>query len=124
MFAIQLLPPSESDPEQGRFGMIIIGDCSERFACYAMDIGFDDIENVWRSQLQKLIGGEIAVALVYDPRFAWIIYREGSSCFVQQKLSLDGSFSKIARRQIIDEDGQRISEWTTTISAINQFLKG
>jgi hypothetical protein len=67
--------------------------------------------------------GKPAVALVHDPRSAWVIYRENDLCFVQQKLSLDGRFSDLQPRETTTEDGEEISEWPTTIEAIRQFLQ-
>jgi hypothetical protein len=50
------------------------------------------------------------------------VYREGNLCFVQQRLSLDGRFDDLLPRQTKTEDGERVSEWSTTLEAIRQFV--
>jgi hypothetical protein len=71
---------------------------------------------------EKLLVGKSAVGLIHDPRFAWIIYREGDSCFVQQRLAINGQFFPVAPRRTCNEDGDRISEWTTNVEEIERFL--
>lgn len=122
MFAIRVLPLSQSDSDGQRLGEITIDDFEEQFACNPVDIAIDQMETHWRHQLAKIVRGETVVALVRDPRFAWIIYREGDQCFVQERLSLDGNFKRIGPRKTQTEDGHSVSEWTTTVSAIRQFI--
>ncbi len=68
------------------------------------------MEARWREQLRELIGGAPVVPLVHDPRFAWVFYREGEKCYVQQKFSPDGEFWDLLPRCIKTEDGWRVSE--------------
>ncbi len=123
MFSIRVLPPEESDIDGVRLGEIIIGDFTEQFACYTILEPVDRLDNLWRMELHKLIDGAASVALVHDPRFAWIIYREGGHCFIQQALSLNGDFGKrLATRVTLTEEGYTVSEWQTNISTIAQFI--
>ena len=119
MFAIRLLPASEHGPEGEALGEIAVGTFTERFACYVPG----SPEPEWRSKLQALLDGEPVAALVHDPRFAWVIYREGDCCFVQQRFSVDGRFDDLLPRQTKTEEGERISEWSTTLDAIRRFVQ-
>lgn len=123
MFAIRILPATESDIDRQRLGEITIGEFTEQFACYPDGASFDELDRVWRAELRKLVDGASAVALTHDPRFAWVIYREGQSCFIQQVFSPDGAFrGRLASHTAVTEDGHRVSEWNTTVSAIAEFL--
>lgn len=123
MFAIRVLPTTEIDVDDQRLGEISIGEFTERFACHPSGASIDELDRVWRAALRKLVDGATSVALVHDPRFAWVIYREGRSCFVQQVLSPDGDFrDHLASRTAVTEDGHRVSEWNTDVSAIAHFF--
>ena len=123
MFSIRALPTIEGDIDGQRLGEISINEFTEQFACYPIGTTVDDLDRVWRDELRKLVGGAAAVALVHDPRFAWIIYRDGQNCFVQQVFSPDGDFHKhLVSRTTVTEDGHGVSEWSIDVSAIAQFL--
>ncbi len=123
MFAIRTLPATVSDVEGQRLGEISIDGFTEQFACYPVGVSVNELDLVWKAELRKLVNGADAVALTHDPRFAWVIYRDGQNCFVQQVFSPDGDFrDHLASRTIVTESGQRVSEWNTEVSAIAQFL--
>jgi hypothetical protein len=122
MFDICLLPNTERGPDGQRLGRITVGDFTERFPCHDACVSVDEFVTLWKSQLRSLFEGQPAVALVHDPRFAWIVYREGPQCFVQQRFSLDGCFEMIEPRQTVSEDGDRISEWSIGLQAIAEFI--
>jgi hypothetical protein len=96
------------------------GDFRETFACHSED--FARLEDGWRARLLALVEGEPAVVLRHDPRFAWIVYREGDNCYVQQRLSADGSFADVLPRVTTTEDGDAVSEWATSVDAVGSFL--
>ena len=120
MFAIRLLPPTRVGLDGQRLGEIVVGDFRETFACHSDD--FAGLEDNWRERLRALVEGEPAVVLRHDLRFAWIVYREGADCYVQQRLSVDGSFADVLPRVTTTEDGDAVSEWATTLAAVGQFL--
>jgi hypothetical protein len=120
MFAIRLIPPTQVGPDGQRLGEIVVGDFRETFSCHAEDV--DGLEILWRERLLALIKGEPVVLLRHDPRCAWVVYREDAECYIQQRLSLDGSFPNLLPRVAITEDGDVVSEWVTSLSAIGQFL--
>ncbi len=123
MFSIRILSSIQNDVDGQRLGEIAIDGFTERFACCRVDVSVNELDRVWRAELRNLVNGAAAVALAHDPRFAWVIYRNGQSCFVQQAFSPDGDFrDHLASRTTVTEDGQSVSEWTTDVSSIAQFL--
>jgi hypothetical protein len=124
MFNIRLVSTVENRPgdEPGeRFGSIPINNVTERFGCCDAAVPVDDFASEWRKQLLSLVAGRKVIALVHDPRFAWIVYREGDQCYVQQRLALDGCFDRIPPRQTVGDDGGPISEWSITIKDIKNL---
>ena len=124
MFAIHLLPPSKRGGDGERLGRITIGDFTELFACHPpRGASIRSMPARWRRQLRRLVRGETsAVALVHDPRFAWIVYRVRHRCYIQQSLFLDGDFSHIEPRCTHSDEGQRVSEWSTSIDDVTSFI--
>jgi len=122
MFEIQLLK-GERGPDGQRLGVITVGDFTERFACCAIIGNVDALPEQWLTALRSLCDGALSVALVHDPRFAWLIYREAENCFVQQRMSLDGDLQSIPPRETVTEDGDRISEWAVGLPEIRQFVE-
>ncbi len=85
----------------------------------------------WSDELRLLVGGVPAVALPTASNMAWVLYRFGSEALVQHMLMLpgvgptlsrDGKVGDIPAHAAISEDGERISEWATTIEAISAFV--
>jgi hypothetical protein len=124
MFSIRLLPPVRRGSEGQRLGEIVVGGFREVFSCYPAGARVDDLPSVWRAELAALVRGERVALLRHDPRFAWVVYREGEECFVQQRLSIDGEFHGLLPRVVTTEDGAPVSEWPTSLAAICQYLDG
>jgi hypothetical protein len=121
MFYIRVLPEQEKSSTGERLGQICIGNFSEKFVCSLTPV--EKLESNWTNQLRSLIEGAYSVALLHDSRFAWIVYREDRKCFVQQALSLTGGFIEhLDCRVTKTEDGEPISEWSTTIEEISEFI--
>jgi CdiI N-terminal domain len=116
MFSIRRLPPTVRGIDGEQLGEVTVGDFVERFAIWPSSAPD------WKAELQRLIDGAPVVALIHDPRFAWVVYREGDACFVQQRLSLDGRFDGLLPRKTVMEDGDPISEWATSIEEISNFV--
>ena len=122
MFAIRLLSESELGPSGERLGEITVGTFCERFACSSAGVSIEHLEGQWIDALKALIAGSPAVALPHDPRFAWVVYREGKDCYVQQRLSPQGRFDDLLPRETVSSEGDRISEWSTSLAAIERFV--
>jgi hypothetical protein len=124
MFAIRLLPPEIRGTNGERLGEIVIDDFRECFACHLASGVDGEPEASWRAALAALTESESVAVLRHDPQCAWVIYREGDECFVQQRLSLSGTFESLLPRTITTEDGDAVSMWTTSVAAVRQFLDG
>ena len=121
MFAVHLLPLDQLGANGERLGEIVVGDFRERFACHLAD-AILGLEASWRAELTELADGKRVAVLQHDPRCAWIVYREGGECFVQQRLSLDGTFGGLMPRVTTTEEGDAVSTWATSLAAIQRFL--
>ena len=125
VFSIRLLPEDLRTDDGARIGEIRIDNFREQFACYPAIEGssVDGIEFEWLRQLALLCAGHPAVALVHDPRFAWVFYRVGADCFIQQCFARDGNFeSHIQARVTAASDGQVVSEWKCAIQDIHEGI--
>lgn len=122
MFAIRLLPPDCQGTDGERLGEIVVGDFQERFSCYPVGGAFGNFEANWRAELVALAHGGPVALLRHDPRLAWLVYREGDECLVQQRLSTNGEFTGLLPRTVTTDDGDELSTWATTVAAIRQFL--
>ena len=116
---------------------IVVGDWQEAFALAPMTGHADPRETlptVWRRELQRLVGGASAVVLPAQPGRAWVLYREAGEVFVQDQLfladdgagqmALDDAKFVVRPRRAKSDDGQSVSEWNTSIRAIQIFLEG
>ena len=121
MFSIVVLPKSERGPDGERLGRITVGDFSERFGCYGSAAQICRMDSTWRAKLAAITEGALAVALVHDPRFAWVVFREGDDCFIQQIGSLTRKFGKLLPRSV-PTARRPISQWSCSVLAIQEFL--
>jgi hypothetical protein len=125
-------------------GKIVIGDFQETFAASLRFWTRDDYVRHWRSALEKLISGADRSALITDyveppPRPSansylvwWPLYRYGDTVYVQNHIllfeqlirpfSAECPWDSVRDRQVVNEDGQNISEWATTVGDIKYFL--
>jgi hypothetical protein len=99
-----------------------------------------EYESHWRNELRSLVAGAAKVALVvsYNAPGAdsnmeiWRVYRDGEWARFQNQLlpysALPRDFAMsrlndcIADRRILNDDGQRISEWGVHLRDIETFL--
>lgn len=130
-FSIELLPRSETAPNNIRLGRIYVGDFTERFGVYSILEPFDLIVDQWRAELQKLVNGSASVGLATSPNMAWILYRFGAEIRVHQAIAVDESglvisdkmqVTSIPRYEDSSADGERISEWITSVDDVRAFL--
>ena len=133
MFSIKILRSDvATGPDGQRLGEIVVGTFRERFAAYWRQADSPEIvEAEWAASLQQLLDGKSAIALRTDPRFAWILYREDRKVYVQQQglfpswegsLGSDGMIESVPPRRTLTDEGERISEWQTTVEDIRDFL--
>ncbi|MEV5781334.1 hypothetical protein ACGFWD_41850 [Streptomyces sp. NPDC048448] len=131
-FAIEVASPGA--------GRIVVGDFTETFP---MDLTFWDsghYEKSWANALRRLEEADVVtsclVSSITDPKtanfiFCWPLYRIRGDVFAQNSLiifnELDSAFDpespwhSVSPREIVDEDGNRISEWCTDIETVREF---
>ncbi|WP_282704300.1 hypothetical protein [Streptomyces sp. CC219B] len=143
-FSIKVIDDSVSEgatpsPSEA-VGRIWVGSFTETFL---MDLSFwsvDEYRRSWEGALRKLEGSEkeisCLIASITDPAASnfiscWPMYRDGDMIHVQNSLifldELDEPFDPqepwryVEPHREVDEDGNRISEWVTSVSEVRQF---
>lgn len=118
---------------------IIIGDITERLHIPISYWSLGDYKRSWISSLAQGIDNKKHSALtvsMYEPVltnfiFVWVVYYHGDVAFIQNKiifLNECHNFTPqtindfIGERETHNEDGMRISEWTTDLSSVVAFL--
>jgi hypothetical protein len=97
-------------------------------------------EQQWLRALRRIVqfgGNSGLITAVADPKESnmltwWPLYREGDWVYVRNSLclfdqltvpvNLDEPSQMVRPRNPLTEDGHKISEWRTSIQAIEQFL--
>ncbi|MGA5035848.1 hypothetical protein ACPCA8_02175 [Streptomyces capoamus] len=127
---------------EGAIGCITVGDFEENFL---MDLTYWDVEQYqksWARSLRVLERGDdvtsCLISSITDPAdsnfiFCWPLYRSGEIVYIQNSIifleDLAEGFNPaepwrfVEPRSTVDEEGNKISEWQTTISAIRRFSK-
>lgn len=142
-FTISLDPFSTRLPdwELGAYlGRIEIGERVEEFVASATLWTADEYRGQWRTAVNRVVTQRAPSALITsvdDPLrstmlFWWPLYPENDHVHVQNAIlffdqldrpfNLDRADQFIPPRETHDEDGAPISEWTTSVSALAQFL--
>ncbi|MEZ6142294.1 MAG: hypothetical protein R3B84_17175 [Zavarzinella sp.] len=122
MFDICLLSASTLGPDGQRLGTITVGNHTEDFACWPTDHPVEDFPSLWRQKLGVLVAGQPGVALIHDPRFAFIVYRDGQQCLITQRLSLDGQFDPVEKPPLLTEDGEKYDLWMVDFESVAKFV--
>ena len=121
-------------------GEIVLGDFRENFAASLYQWSKADYEAQWRNAIRTLLEGSKSALMVHyvSPEFAdnfewWPMYRVGDVVYLQNHLpwydQLPGPFSPenmlsfVKDRITINEDGNRISEWSVKLSDIEAFAR-
>jgi hypothetical protein len=143
-FSIEFPPCSTEEfweDQRARTGRITLGDFTEDFMAlldYWLPANY---EFQWQDAVHKIVGGTPVGALITDMHdlskahhlVSWPMYREGDQVFIQNRLlflnelgrpnTIEGLIERIGERQTKNEDGQRISEWSVSISDLESFLR-
>ncbi|MFB7282728.1 hypothetical protein ACFCZV_37110 [Streptomyces hydrogenans] len=145
-FAIEVMsedPPFPMRQGSGATGVITVGDFAESFYMDLSFWGIEDYRRSWRDSLRVALerseSDSCLVTSLTDPMasefiFCWPVYRRGEDVFVQNSILFLGElerefsplepWSSVRSRVTSDEDGNVISEWRTTVSAVLEFLGG
>jgi hypothetical protein len=145
MFAIELQSQQEARQEDGdsaeASGRIVIGDFTETFRVPLGFWGESDYRRSWRLAFELLNANPHAISCLMtsmtDPGNSnflgcWPMYREGEDVFIQNALifldEIEEDFDpaapwdSVGPREVIDEDGNKISEWITSMSSLREFF--
>jgi CdiI N-terminal domain len=122
-------------------GTLRLGEQNEYFESVLGFWGTDEYEEIWTAGLRRLIVGAstscLATSITYPPNTnfveVWPLYREESDVYVQNHLifleqlshELDPAapWESVSPRSVVNEDGERISEWRVSIDDIGEFLE-
>ena len=139
-FAIGIVDPGPDADGHAR-GFIRVGDFREEFTVTLNHRSIQDYQHHWLNALQRLVHGASAVGLMTwmnapdSPGHfrAWLLYREGELAYAQDRLypwpDIQPLFDEeeqlvdIGQRQTHTEEGERISEWSLPMSAVEAFLR-
>ena len=145
MFAIELQSQREAGEMNGgpaeASGRIVIGDFTETFN---VPLGFwdeSDYRRSWRQAFEVLNTNPHSTSCLMtsmtDPDSSnflacWPMYREGEDVYIQNAIifldEIEGAFDPAAPwgwvgpRHGVDEDGNKISEWTTDMDSLREFF--
>jgi hypothetical protein len=146
MFAIELQSQPKADEEGDggpaeACGRIVIGDFTETFTVPLGFWGESDYYCSWRQAFEVLAASPTSTSCLMtsmtDPSnsnflVCWPMYREDENVYIQNAIifldEIDGAFdpaapwSYIGPRLGIDEDGNKISEWLTTMDSLREFF--
>ena len=134
--------PNLEPGEKAVYGEITIANFRERFYASIEYWSGEDYRRQWIDAIGRLLGGSEhttsgLIADMHDPSTAnlitcWALYREVSKVYVHNKLlfldKLSHPFrieeigSYIGGREIVTEEGDKISEWTTSVAELKEFL--
>ncbi|WP_263365363.1 hypothetical protein [Edaphobacter bradus] len=121
-------------------GELVLGEFKENFVASLYQWNKADYEAQWRDAIKAILkGSKSALAVWYvAPEFSdnlewWPMYREGNVIHVQNHLlfydqltrpfSQENMLSFIRDRRTINEDGERISEWSVELSEVEEFAR-
>jgi hypothetical protein len=139
-FEIRFLSAPETPaPSGSAYGEIRIGSFRERFESDLSFWSTSDYERQWRTGASRILQTDRAALITSmgDPSSAnfirwWPMYRQGEMVIFHEHLlfleELTTPFDpemteKFVRdRETLTEDGQPISEWTTSLDTIRAFL--
>jgi len=118
-----------------------ISDYRERFLASLSRWSKADYEDHWLKALRRLLSaeGKSALITVYQhPSESshlewWPLFREHDTVYVQNHILVFGdlprlfreeeAFSFLSSRRTVDEDGEAVSQWQTSIEDIRRFLE-
>lgn len=124
------------------YGKIQIGDFSERFIMY---LGYWDIpkyQSQWLEGVQRILNDEYSTSCLlqnmYDPKqagfiFTWTMYKIQDTIILHNRMLIlddleepfdeNNPYNSMDPRETITEEGDPISEWTTSTQELEKFLK-
>ena len=139
-FSIDLLEEPAPEGESVRSGLITIGSYMERFVAPIGYWGVSQYRRHWQEAVTRIIEGSaesILITSMYDPAVAnfifwWPMYRLDDTVYFQNHIlfldELERPFDPIDPFRFVPEhttiniDGEKISEWSASITDLESFL--
>jgi hypothetical protein len=121
-------------------GRIQIGDYTETFMTCLVSWDRNLYRRHWILALRRLLEGGTKSALItsyVEPALAdyliwWPLYRAGTTVYVQNQMlfynqllkpfSSENPWESVPERRTLNDEGSRISEWTTDVSSVQECL--
>ena len=140
-FAIGFLSASHKQAKCATRGQITIGDFTESFMAPLAFWSTSDYQAQWKAGLLRILKGAAKSCLITEVHSPsgnphvmwWLLYRSGTSVFIQNNLllprnrgnrfAIQSPYRNIPRRVTMNEEGLRISEWRTTMRELEAFLE-
>lgn len=121
-------------------GELVLGEFKENFIANLYQWNKTDYEAQWRSAIKALLEGSKSALIVYyvSPEFAdnfewWRMYKAENVVYFQNQLpsydqflqpfSLEKITSFVGDRVTVNEDGNRISEWSVPLREVEDFYR-
>jgi hypothetical protein len=131
---------TQADGETFEVGEIKIADFTESFHSATTYWNKNDYLNQWKKALERIRQGfesSCFITSMCNPLYAnfifwWVVYIEGDWAHIQNHIfflnelsepfQVDKIYSYIQKREIYNEDGNKISEWKIRIEEIESFI--
>ncbi len=142
-FSIEFTGERETVEDAGTklpLARIAVGMFEEQFPVPVIYWSPDDYRRQWREGVRRIVEGDSKSGLITalsDPSTArfiewWPLFRDADAVFVQNHLLFletlrepfdpNHPYSHVRDRRVVDDEGNDISEWQTTVEALRRFL--
>lgn len=133
--------PYDDPATPAAYGSLTLGGHREVFCASLYEWRKEDYESQWRHAIRNLLEGKERAALIVEyisPANSfklewWPMYVIRKTVFFQNHLlfyeqltrpfSIDDPYSSLRDRETINEDGNRISEWSVSFSEVEKFAR-
>ncbi|CAN1209524.1 hypothetical protein TUMEXPCC7403_04830 [Tumidithrix helvetica PCC 7403] len=141
-FSIDFLPKEYRENEYiGRFGMITLGDFSEKFISSLCDWNEENYTRHWIKSSERILYDSdrtLFITSIIDSPFTyqldcWVAYKIGEIAYIQNELIIPETYfipngfnsgdlySYIRDRDICFDDSNKISEWVVPLRWIEDY---
>jgi hypothetical protein len=133
--------PFDDATTPAAYGELAIGNHREGFCASLYEWSKEDYESQWRHAIRSLLEGKDRAALIVEyisplaswKLESWPMYAVGETVYLQNHLlsyeqltrpfSMQEPYTSLRDRKTINEDGNRISEWSVSFPEIEEFAR-
>ncbi len=141
-FSIDFLPEVYQESEYiGQFGIIALGEFSEKFISSLSDWNMERYTKHWMKSSSRILfhsDRTLFITSIIDDPFdyqleCWVAYKVGEIAYIQNELIIpetcyitngfnsEDLYSYIRDREICSDDGNKISEWVVPLQWIEDY---